>query len=108
MPYSIFTTLHLDNLKIIDVVVQLADHSNVYPRGVLEDVLVQTNELVFLANFFVLDMEDEDVNNPTPLLLGPRLSSYWYHTGGRTIFLSVLVHTGIDIFRYIILDLSIF
>ncbi|KAK4397208.1 hypothetical protein Sango_1557400 [Sesamum angolense] len=34
------------------VVIQLADRSIVYSEGVLEDVLVQVNELVFLADFF--------------------------------------------------------
>ena len=34
MPYSVFTSLHLDNLKETDVVIQLADRSNAYPRGV--------------------------------------------------------------------------
>ena len=70
MPYSVFTSLHLDNLKETGVVIQLADRSNAYPRGVLEDVLVQVNELVFPADFYVLDMKDEDAANPTPLLLG--------------------------------------
>jgi hypothetical protein len=38
-----------------------------YPYGVLEDVLVKVNELVFLADFVILDMaEDEDM----PLILG--------------------------------------
>ena len=32
------------------------DRSNAYHDGVLEDVLVQVNELVFPANFYVLDM----------------------------------------------------
>ena len=69
-PYSIFTSLHLDNLKETSIVIQLVDHSNAYPRAVLEDVLVQVNELVFPVDFYVLDMEDEDAANPTPLLLG--------------------------------------
>ena len=68
--YSVFTSLHLDNLKETGVVIQLADRSNAYPRGVLEDVLVQVNELVFPVDFSVLDMEDENAANPTPLLLG--------------------------------------
>ncbi|KAL0428035.1 UNVERIFIED_CONTAM: hypothetical protein Slati_2978300 [Sesamum latifolium] len=38
------------------VVLQLADRSIVYPEGVLEDVLVQVNELVIPADFYVLDM----------------------------------------------------
>ena len=36
----------------------------------VEDVLVQANELVFLADFYIIDMEDEASHNPTPILLG--------------------------------------
>jgi len=44
----------------------LADRSFSYPFGVLEDVLVKVNELVFPADFIILDMvEDEDM----PLIL---------------------------------------
>jgi hypothetical protein len=46
-----------------------ADRSIFYPFGVLEDVLVKVNELVFPADFLILDMaEDEDM----PLILGRR------------------------------------
>ena len=40
MPRSIYYKLHLGELKIIDLISQLADRSNAYPNGVLEDVLV--------------------------------------------------------------------
>ena len=46
----------------------MADRSNAYPKGVVEDVLVQVNNLVFPADFFVLDMENGDQN--APILLG--------------------------------------
>ena len=70
MPYSIYTSLNLGPLEETGVIIQLVDRSNVYPRGVVEDVLVKVNELVFLADFYVLDMEDEASPNPTPILLG--------------------------------------
>ncbi|KAH9751080.1 hypothetical protein KPL71_014142 [Citrus sinensis] len=44
--------------------------SNAYPDGVLEDVLVQVNELVFPADFYVLDMEEDNNSNFVPILLG--------------------------------------
>ena len=69
MPYSIYVSFNLGDLKEINVVIQLAERSKAYPKGVLEDVLVQVNELVFLANFCVLDMKDEGSPMPTPLLL---------------------------------------
>ncbi|KAL2252049.1 UNVERIFIED_CONTAM: hypothetical protein Sindi_2327400 [Sesamum indicum] len=52
------------------VVIQLADRSVVYPEGVLEDVLVQVNELVFPADFYVLDMREDNSPNSTSILLG--------------------------------------
>ncbi|XP_043808707.1 uncharacterized protein LOC122722298 [Manihot esculenta] len=57
-------------LKQSGVTLQLADRSIVYPKGVLEDVLVQVGRLIFPADFFVLDMEDNNSSNSTDLLLG--------------------------------------
>ena len=59
MPYSIYASLNLGDLKKIGVVIQLVDRSNAYSRGVLKDVLVQVNEFVFPVDFYVLDMKDE-------------------------------------------------
>ncbi|KAM2824742.1 hypothetical protein COP1_034615 [Malus domestica] len=41
MPYSIYASMNLGVLKKDGVIIQLADRSNAYPKGVLEDVLVQ-------------------------------------------------------------------
>ncbi|XP_075499105.1 uncharacterized protein LOC142537478 [Primulina tabacum] len=46
MPYSIYCDLNLGPLKETRVVIQLADRSNAYPEGVVEDVLVQVKELI--------------------------------------------------------------
>ncbi|XP_076935335.1 uncharacterized protein LOC143601955 [Bidens hawaiensis] len=72
LPYSIFKTLNVRPLKRTGVTIQLADQSVVYPKGVLEDVLVQVNELVFPSDFYfyVLDMEDDDKPNSSSILLG--------------------------------------
>ncbi|RDX78886.1 Retrovirus-related Pol polyprotein from transposon gypsy, partial [Mucuna pruriens] len=48
----------------------LANRSVVQPLGVLDDVLVQVNELIFPANFYVLDMEDETSGKGSTLILG--------------------------------------
>ena len=47
----------LGDLKSDNVIIQLADRSNVYPRGLLEDVLVQVDRLIFPADSYILDME---------------------------------------------------
>ncbi|CAN6697728.1 unnamed protein product [Malus baccata var. baccata] len=41
MPYSVYASMNLGKLKNDGVIIQLADRSNAYPKGVLEDVLVQ-------------------------------------------------------------------
>ncbi|KAM2340125.1 hypothetical protein ACFX1X_019632 [Malus domestica] len=61
--------MNLGELKN-DGVIQLADRSNAYPKGVLEDVLVQVGNLIFPADFYVLDMEDSPHSTPLPILLG--------------------------------------
>ena len=70
MPYSIYASMNLGKLKNDGVIIQLADRSNAYPKGVLEDVLVQVNNLIFLTDFYVLDMEDSTHSTPLPILLG--------------------------------------
>ncbi|XP_026459867.1 uncharacterized protein LOC113360585 [Papaver somniferum] len=70
MPASIYESLDLGPLKDTGIIIQLADRSTTYPKGVVEDVLVQVNELIFPAEFYVLDMRDEDSPSSTPLLLG--------------------------------------
>ncbi|CAN6695200.1 unnamed protein product [Malus baccata var. baccata] len=70
MPYSIYASMNLGELKNDGVIIQLADRSNAYPKGVLEDVLVQVNHLVFPADFYVLEMEDSNHSPQLPILLG--------------------------------------
>nr|XP_028959979.1 uncharacterized protein LOC114825431 [Malus domestica] len=70
MPYSVYESLNLGDLKETKVVIQLADRSNRYPKGLLEDVLVQVNELIFPADFFVLEMEHDPMPTALPLILG--------------------------------------
>jgi len=68
MPRSIYNKLHLGELKRTNLIIQLADKSNAYPDGVLEDVLFQVNELVFSADVYALDMGD--ACRDFPILLG--------------------------------------
>ncbi|CAN6554943.1 unnamed protein product [Malus baccata var. baccata] len=70
MPYSIYASMNLGELKNDGVIIQLADCSNAYPKGVLEDVLVQVDNLIFPADFYVLEMEDSPNVTPLPILLG--------------------------------------
>ena len=58
MSKSIYTSLNLGPLKDTSIIIQLADYTNAYSDGLVEDVLVQINELVFSTDFYMLDMND--------------------------------------------------
>ncbi|XP_050909288.1 uncharacterized protein LOC127123071 [Lathyrus oleraceus] len=45
--------------KHTGLIVQLANRSNARLAGILEDVLVQVNDLIFPADFYILNMEGE-------------------------------------------------
>ncbi|XP_027171491.1 uncharacterized protein LOC113771065 [Coffea eugenioides] len=70
MSKTIFTSLNLGPLKETTIIIQLTDRMNAYAEGLVEDVLVQVNELVFPADFYILDMGDEKSLNLSPILLG--------------------------------------
>lgn len=50
--------LKCGDAKTIKMSLTLADHSITYPYGVLEDVLVKVNDLLFLEYFIILDMDE--------------------------------------------------
>src|SRR3954463_14828122 len=67
MPFSLFEKLEVGDVKPTTISLQLADRSIVYPRGIIEDVLIKVEHFIFPVDFVVLDME-EDRN--IPLILG--------------------------------------
>ena len=70
MPLSMYKSLNIGPLKETGVVLQLADRTNAYPEGVVEDVLVQVDGLVFPVDFYVVDMGDDTSPNPALIILG--------------------------------------
>ncbi|KAL5578566.1 hypothetical protein UlMin_020265 [Ulmus minor] len=70
MPSYIYDSLNLGPLKKTGIVIELADRSNVYPKGVLDDVLVQVNDLIFPVDFYILDMPKGCSTLLTQFLLG--------------------------------------
>ncbi|XP_052624930.1 uncharacterized protein LOC128132413 [Lactuca sativa] len=70
MPYSVFQSLSVGTLEETGVIIQLADKSSVSPRGMLEDVLVQVNQLVFPVDFYVIDLEEKTPSKSSMILLG--------------------------------------
>ena len=51
MPFSLFRRLNLGEVKPTSISLQLADRSIKYPRGIVEDVLVKVDKLIFLADY---------------------------------------------------------
>ena len=69
MPSSICHTLGVNLIKLTSVLAQLADKRIINPEGILEDILVQVKELIFLVDFYVLDMSNKSLDDST-LILG--------------------------------------
>ncbi|GJU49593.1 homeodomain-like protein [Tanacetum coccineum] len=63
MPYSLFKRLGLGSLKPIKMTIKMADRSMQSPKGIKENALVKISNFVFLIDFVILDiMEDENVS----------------------------------------------
>src|SRR5262249_25742669 len=67
MPYSLFKTLNLGEPKPTKMSIQLADRSIRYPRGIIEDVLVKVDKLIFPVDFVIMEMEEDF---KVPVILG--------------------------------------
>ncbi|KAK8508709.1 hypothetical protein V6N12_032704 [Hibiscus sabdariffa] len=67
MPKSVFQKLGIGEARPTTVMLQLADHSYVQPEGKIEDILVQVDKFIFLANFLILDYEADE---HAPIILG--------------------------------------
>ena len=68
MLVSVYNSLRLRSLHDTGVVIQLANRSNAHPTGLIEDVLVRVNELIFPMDFYILKMEKES-SSSKPLII---------------------------------------
>nr|GEU41932.1 reverse transcriptase domain-containing protein [Tanacetum cinerariifolium] len=59
MPYSLYAKLSLETLKSTKMSVRLADRSFQYPVGIAENILVKVSKFTFLADFIILEMEED-------------------------------------------------
>ena len=59
IPLSMVKKLNLGELTPTTMSVPMADCSLTYPQGILEDVLVKVDKLIFLIDFVVLEMEED-------------------------------------------------
>ena len=67
VPLSVVQKLSLGELAPTKIILQMADRSMAQLEGVLEDVLVKVGKFIFLVDFVVTKMEED---NQVPLLLG--------------------------------------
>ncbi|GJT09672.1 reverse transcriptase domain-containing protein [Tanacetum coccineum] len=66
MPYSLYAKLSLETLKPTKMSIRLADRSFQYPVGIAENMLVEVGKFIFLADFVILEMEED---SKVPLIL---------------------------------------
>ncbi|XP_070030044.1 uncharacterized protein [Nicotiana sylvestris] len=70
MPLSLFKQLDLGAPRPTTMMLQLTDRSIGYPKGVIEDVLLQIGKFIFPADFIILDYEADEL---VPIILGQPL-----------------------------------
>ncbi|GKA49142.1 reverse transcriptase domain-containing protein [Tanacetum coccineum] len=59
MLYSLYVKLSLETLKPTKMSIRLADRSFQYPVGIAENMLVKVGKFTFLADFVILEMEED-------------------------------------------------
>jgi hypothetical protein len=69
LPYSVFQSLNLGELKLTSVTLLLIDRSVKLPRGIIKDVLVQVDKFIYPLDFVVLDTQPVETCNPIPVIL---------------------------------------
>ncbi|XP_070672482.1 uncharacterized protein [Malus domestica] len=71
MPFSVYEQLGLGELQPTSIVLQFVDRSVKYPKGILEDVLVQVDHFIIPTDFIMLDMEVVPMpKKEIPIILG--------------------------------------
>ena len=66
MPLLMFKRLNLGEAKQNTIMLQMADRSYKYSQGVIENVLLKVDKFLFLTDFVILDIEEDDT---VPIIL---------------------------------------
>ena len=64
VPYRTYLDLELGPLTPTDIKVQLDDGTFITPRGIIENVLFQVEQLIFSVDLCVLNMHDKEAKGP--------------------------------------------
>ncbi|GKC29262.1 reverse transcriptase domain-containing protein, partial [Tanacetum coccineum] len=67
MLYSLYASISGNTLKPTRMSIHLANHTYQYLMGIVENMLFQLRKFIFLADFIILQMEEDD---KVPLILG--------------------------------------
>jgi hypothetical protein len=70
LPYLVYQSLNLGELKPTSVTLLLADRSVKVPGGIIKDVLVQVNKFIYPVDFIILDTQPVEACNSFPVILG--------------------------------------
>nr|XP_023922705.1 uncharacterized protein LOC112034145 [Quercus suber] len=71
LPYSVYEQLSIVELKPTSIILQLADRSVIFPKGVIKDGLIQVDKFYFPVNFIILDMHPvSNTNSQISMILG--------------------------------------
>ncbi|KAL6312322.1 hypothetical protein AAG906_007992 [Vitis piasezkii] len=71
LPYSVYMQLGLGELKSTSITLSLEDRSVKFPRGIIENVLIQIDNFYYTVDFVVLDTEQGTSGlNHVPIILG--------------------------------------
>ncbi|XP_057745035.1 uncharacterized protein LOC130962896 [Arachis stenosperma] len=60
IPSSLVRKLRIEEVKPVQMSLELVDKSIVYPRGVIENLLVKVDKFIYPADFVVLDSDEDD------------------------------------------------
>ncbi|XP_015965708.1 uncharacterized protein LOC107489474 [Arachis duranensis] len=63
MPSSLMKRLYIEEVKRIQMSLELVDKTMVFPKGVIENLLVKVDKFIFPANFVILDLDEERGNS---------------------------------------------
>ncbi|GJR79985.1 hypothetical protein Tco_0150770 [Tanacetum coccineum] len=67
MPFSMFKGLGLGNPKPVRMLIKMTDKSMQSPKGMIENFLVKIDKFIFLVDFVILDVVEDD---KVPIILG--------------------------------------
>ncbi|GJV78805.1 hypothetical protein Tco_1514675 [Tanacetum coccineum] len=59
MPLSMYKRLGIGKLKPINMAIEMADRTKCTPMGIVENLLIKIDNIIFLVDFVILDMVED-------------------------------------------------